>query len=144
MPTTTATAAPRMTRKSHHGTPRIGTGLLRNGKVFFTVIGWVCGPMIADDGVTTTSYGPSASPDDTASTPRKNPSPCVTVVFDAMTAAPCRNSIVRPTPATPVFVLASRTYPVTLSDAPGSTRWPAAAKRRATLGWGGWTCRACG
>src|SRR3989442_13108737 len=62
IPATTATAAPRMTRKSHHGTPRIGTGLLRNGRVFFTVIDWVCGPMRPDEGVTTTSQGPSRSP----------------------------------------------------------------------------------
>src|SRR5438876_781692 len=77
MPATTPTAAPRMTRKSHQGTPRIGTGLLRNGRVFFTVIDWVCGPMMPDDGVTTTSYGPSASPDGRLTVPRKNPSPWV-------------------------------------------------------------------
>src|SRR5713226_1829970 len=124
MPPTTATAAPRMTRKSHHGTPRIGTGLLRNGRVFFTVIDWVCGPMMPDDGVTTTSYGPSDRPDGTSIFPRKNPSSWVTVVLEANTAAPCRSSIVSPTPAIPLFLLRSRTYPVTLSEEPGSSVWP--------------------
>src|SRR5712692_3616000 len=132
MPTTTATAAPRMTRNSHHGRPRSGTGLLRNGRVFFTMIDWVCGPMMPDDGVTTTSYGPSASPDGTVTVPRKNPSLWVTVVLEAMTAAPCRSSIVSPTPEIPAFVLRSRTYPVTLSGDPGSSVCPEVGESIAT------------
>src|SRR2546426_12456166 len=63
IPASTATAAPRMTRKSHHGMPRIGTGLLSNGSGSFALIDTGCGPLMSVAVGASQRYVPSAIPD---------------------------------------------------------------------------------
>src|SRR5437870_13585838 len=120
-PTAAATAAPRITKRSQYGRPRIGTGWERNGRVFFTVIDSVTGWMTPEDGVTIKLYGPSAAFPGTLIVPKKNPWSWDEVVFEAIVTAPERSSIVRSTFGIPVEPAWSRTYPLTLSPLPGST-----------------------
>src|SRR5437867_13360293 len=60
-PTTTATAAPRITTRSQYGRPRIGTGWDRNGRVYFTVSDSVSGGMAPGGGATPKPYRPAAA-----------------------------------------------------------------------------------
>src|SRR3989442_2552679 len=94
----TAAAAARMMRTSQYGSPRIGTGWLRNGRFVLTVTAWVYGWIRPDVGVITRSYKPSAWPADNVSLPMKKPSAWEVVVFNATVPAPDRSAIVRSTP----------------------------------------------
>src|SRR3989442_12984115 len=97
MPTTAATAAPRITKRSQYGRPRIGTGWERNGRVFFTVIDSVTGWVAPEDGVTAKLYGPSAAFPGTLIVPKKNPLFWDEVVFEASVTPPERSPTFRST-----------------------------------------------